>query len=212
MQTNIRYKLTNELGQTHNQTQWGPGAIYATSGEGDLCGPGWLHCYSDPVLAILMNPRHVNFKSPRLCEVEVSGQYKLDYGLKEGWTTMTFKQWLPVPTVTAIQRIAFGILCAKQVYTVPSWLEWADNWLSGKDRTPDAADAATAATDYADAATAAAAAAAAYAAATDYADYAATAAAYAITATADYAAATAAYAAATDLDLVALAHQALEYK
>ena len=44
------------------------------------------------------------------------------------------------------QKIAFSILCAKQVYQDPSWNLWADNWLNGSDRSSiKAADAASAA-------------------------------------------------------------------
>src|ERR1051326_8619258 len=123
----IRYKLTDKDGYTYGKTLWEPNLSYTTSGKGDLCGSGWLHCYSDPVLAIMMNPHHANFTNPKLAEVICSGQCKQDHGLKEGWTTMAFRQWLPVPTITTTQRIAFAILCVKQVYSDPAWNKWADN-------------------------------------------------------------------------------------
>lgn len=37
------YKLTDSHGRTYNDTQWGPGVTHEASGEGELCGPGWLH-------------------------------------------------------------------------------------------------------------------------------------------------------------------------
>ena len=90
-----------------------------------------------------------------------------------------------MPEVTSTQKIAFGILCAKEVCENEAWNEWADKWLSGEDRTKESA-AVDAAAYYA-------ATAAAYAA-RDGAYYAARAAAYAATAAA-YAARAAAYAA-----------------
>lgn len=43
--------------------------------------------------------------------------------------------------VTLNQRVAFGILCAMEVYKNPKFIEWAENWLSEKDRTYASADA-----------------------------------------------------------------------
>ena len=54
------YKLTNQEMQTHNGFQWELGEWQETSGEGGLCGPGWLHYYSDPLLAVLLNPIHAD--------------------------------------------------------------------------------------------------------------------------------------------------------
>ena len=34
---------------------------------------GWLHCYSDPLLAVLLNPIHGNYDNPRLFEAEIEG-------------------------------------------------------------------------------------------------------------------------------------------
>jgi hypothetical protein len=45
------YKLTNENFQTFGGCQWGENITHITSGEGDLCGPGWLHYYDNPLLA-----------------------------------------------------------------------------------------------------------------------------------------------------------------
>lgn len=52
------YKLTDENHQTRNETQWGENITHYTNGEGELCGPGWLHYYNDPLLAVLLNPVH----------------------------------------------------------------------------------------------------------------------------------------------------------
>jgi hypothetical protein len=140
----IRYKLTDGEGKTRGGTEWGPGITHTTNGKGDLCGFGWLHCYSDPVLAVLLNPIHARFENPRLCEVEVSGKTLGEYGLKEGWTQMAFVRWLDLPEVTAEQRVRFAILCAREVchLSYQPWLEWADKWLSGADRSLASAKAA----------------------------------------------------------------------
>ena len=193
-QPQIKYKLVNQQLTTFNGCQWKIGIPKETSGEGDLCSSGWLHYYHDPLLAVLLNPIHADIHNPRLFTCLVEGGQKDDRGLKGGCTKLTLIEEIPLPVVTKNQKIAFGILCAQQVYSDNGgvWDNWAEKWLSGEDRSEksrvDAADA--------DAAYAAAAAYASYAAANaaayaSYAANAANAAAYAA-----YAAADAAYAAA----------------
>ncbi|KKL58315.1 hypothetical protein LCGC14_2226540, partial [marine sediment metagenome] len=58
------YKLTDSNDQTYGKTQWGPGIEHAASGKGPLCTEGWLHAYTDPLLAVLLNPIHGNYKDP----------------------------------------------------------------------------------------------------------------------------------------------------
>ena len=153
------YKLTDENGQTKNNTQWGPGVSHTANGKTDqpLCSDGWIHFYSNSLVAVFMNPIHANFQSPRLWEAETSGE-ELHEPLKSGCKTLTTIKEIPVPEVTLTQRIAFGILSVKEVYHDEKWNSWADKWLNGEDRTPKSAAAR------ANAAAAAAAAAAAYAA------------------------------------------------
>jgi hypothetical protein len=197
------YKLTDKNGITKNNTQWGPNVTHTASGTNrNLCSNGWIHFSKDPVLAVLLNPIHANFSSPKLWECETYGE-ELHAPLESGCKTLTTIKEIPLPNVTNIQRIAFAILCAKEVYKKSNWNTWADKWLSAKDRT----HAATYATyDAVYAVTYAAAyAAAAYAVATyDATSYDAAA----------YAAACATYAvdAACDINFIELAHKALTYK
>jgi len=215
----IKYKLTNQNLQTHNNFRWKVRKWVKVKGKlkQSLCTDGWLHCYDSPLLAVLHNPIHAAIENPRLWEVEVDGECKNDRGLKCGYRRMRLFREIPVPNMSIIQRKAYGILCAKEVVTDNKWNLWADNWLSGKDRTANAAYAAANAA--ADAAYAAAD--AAYAA--DAAAYAVNAAnaAYAVNAAnAAYAAAYAAYAAAYAADaarpktinFVKLAKQAMSFE
>ena len=223
------YKLTSQDMMTLNETLWGPGVTHTASGMGELCSAGWLHAYSSPLLALFLNPIHANIKNPRMWEAEGSGNMKDDRGLKMGFSSLTTIREIPILEPTVTQQIAFGILCALKVYHDPAFVKWAESWLSGEDRSANAADAAraTVAADaayaparaatnaaYAAAAYAAAAyAAAAYAparAATNAVD-AAVDAAYAAYA-ADYAVHAAAVdAAVDDIDLIAIAEEAMGY-
>lgn len=226
------YKLTDENGQTYGGCQWGENVTHGEGelleGEGPLCSGHWYYAYQDPMLAVLMNPAHANFKKPRLWEAEGNpGKVEPDkVGCK---SLITIREIIPLPEVTVTQRIAFGILASLEVYDNPMFVGWAEEWLSGEDRsraaadataTATAADAAARATAARATAKAAADAAARAAAADDAAARAATTAAWAAAraATAADAAATraaaraAAIAAAIDtLNLVTLMRKALRY-
>ncbi|MHB1955285.1 MAG: hypothetical protein ACYCOU_16245 [Sulfobacillus sp.] len=134
------YKLTDAEGQTRDNTQWGAGVTHSGTGEGDLCGPGWVHAYLNPLVAVLMNSAHADFNKPRLWEAK--GKVALSDGTKVGCRRLTTVRELPVPAITIEQRVRFAILCAKKVYQDPDWLTWAEKWLSGADRTKASAIAA----------------------------------------------------------------------
>lgn len=126
------YKLTDQNWETRNHTKWGPGVSHTTNGEGDLCGPGWLHAYLSPELAVLLNPIHASLKSPVLWLAEgVVG--KNDNDLKVGTTELTTIEIMPLLRGTTEQRVRFAILCATSVYNAPEFYEWAKNRRLGKD-------------------------------------------------------------------------------
>ena len=145
------YKLTDEKDQTKNATQWGTGITHTTNGEGDLCGPGWLHAYEDPLLAVLHNPIHGAFIDPHLWEAEGEGEVKRHGQMKIGVTRLTTVKRIDLPVVSTVQAIAYAILCGKEVCDNVEWNRWADRWLSGEDRSEASADAEYAAVYAADA-------------------------------------------------------------
>ena len=200
----IVYKLTKQNLQTYGSYQWEPGVARETDGEGNLCGPGWLHYYHDPLLAVLLNPIHACITNPILWEADADGLHKDDRGLKGGCTRLTLMRQIELPQSTTEQRIRFGILCAKAVCNDPAWNAWADRWLDGSDRSQAAARAAEAAeaaraAAWATEAAARAAEAAAWATEAAWAAWAAEAAARAADA-----------AEGTPLDLIAIAREALK--
>jgi hypothetical protein len=219
------YKLTDQNMQTYGNCQWVLNEWKETSGEGSLNGPGWLHGYSDPLIAILHNPMHANIANPRMFKADVDGTFMDENGLKCGYTRMRLIKEISPPVITAIQRVAYAILCAKKVCTDRRWNAWADAWLFGTDRSAAAAAAAADAASWASwaawaaAARAAAAAAAARAAAAAAVADAAAAAAAAAVADAAAAAAAAVAAAVADaaavntnqsLDFIAIANEAVK--
>ena len=139
----IVYKLTDQNLQTHGGYQWEPGVARETDGRGNLCGPGWLHYYHDPLLSALLNPIHADIADPVLWEAEAEGLHRDDRGLKGGCTRLTLLRRIELPQITTEQRIRFGILCAKVICDNPAWNAWADRWLDGSDRSQESAWAAT---------------------------------------------------------------------
>jgi len=178
------WKLTDQEWETYGHTKWGPNVTHTASGEGELCGPGWVHVYTHPLLAAFLNPAHADFPKPILWRGRgIAG--KTDHGLKLGCSRFTTLEIVPLPQVTIEQRIRFGIICTRAVYFDPGWNRWADDWRNGNDRSAESARAAAAA---------------------------AWAAAWAAAQAAAQAAAAAAQAAAEErpLDLIALAQRAME--
>ena len=143
----IVYKLTDQNMKTYNGFQWELGQKYVATGPSPtLCTAGLLHGYADPLLAVLHNPIHANYKNPRLFRAKTFGLAVKDGQLKLGSSGMMLIKELLLPVPTQNQRVAYGILCALEVYKDSNFTTWAKNWLSGKDRTAyDAAHAAYAA-------------------------------------------------------------------
>lgn len=198
-------KLTDENNQTLGGCQWGEMITHHTDGKGKLCGPGWIHLYTHPLLAVLLNPIHANFGTPHLWSVRTAGKTLHDRGLKVGKTVVTTVQQLPLPVITTNQRVAFAILCALEVYDNKGFEQWAAKWLSGGGRSEAAAKTATAAAWTAAAAGAGSAGARAAAAGV------ATAAAWTAASAEAGAAMAASWAtAASEIDLIALAKRAME--
>jgi len=145
MTAEILCKLTTQNLTTFDGFQWTPGEWVETSGQGDLCSSGWIHAYTHPLLASLLNPIHADIRNPILFAIEAEGARKNDHGLKVGFTRMRLMQELDLPVLTPEQRIAFGIYCALEVYSEPSFVAWAQCWLGGSDRSPETAWAPSAA-------------------------------------------------------------------
>lgn len=142
------YKLTDEHDRTYGGCQWGENVTVETSGEGDLCDPGWTHWYTDPLLAVLLNPIHGDYDltTAHLWESpEDQVAEKFDHGLKVGCKRGTTVRRIQMPEVTMTQKVAFGILASLEVYKVPDYVAWATAWLSGEDRSVEAVEAAWAA-------------------------------------------------------------------
>lgn len=144
----IKYKLTDQQNYTRrgekNETLWEPGRMNRAAGNGaSLCTEDVIHFYDTPLIAAFMNPVHANFDSPGCWEIEVDGVVAHD-GTKGGTKIATAIKPLPLPVITREQVVRFAIFCALEVYKEPTFVVWAEKWLSGVDRSQLAARAARA--------------------------------------------------------------------
>ena len=136
------YKLADRNGRTRDGTQWGEGVTHsAQAGGTTLCTDQVVHAYRSLNLAVMMDPVHRAF-GPSAVAFQAEGEVVVDDGTKVGVKTLTTTSKVQLPEVTISQRVAFGILASLSVYRDPEYLEWAQNWLNGTDRSANAAHAA----------------------------------------------------------------------
>jgi len=134
--TDTYYKLTDARDGTFGGCQWGENVTVETSGKGPLCGPGWTHWYTHPLLAVLLSPilGRFDLAAAHLWEGRCDGVLRHDGGLKVGCTRGTTVRRVDLPVLTREQRVRFAIGCAWQVELDADWRRWAARWLSGEDR------------------------------------------------------------------------------
>ena len=135
----ILYKLTDQNYRTDNGPQWGKGIEHTALGEGRIFRSGWLQAYTHSLLAVLLTPTHEKISAPVLWIAE--GDVGIDDGLRVGCTRLRTLEIVQFPEITLEQRVHFGILCALKVYFEPSFVSWAQKWLSGENRWEEAAGA-----------------------------------------------------------------------
>ena len=145
----ILYKLTNANSESGlppaKPTTWSKGFHPPRlDGYGPLCTRHWYHAYSSPLLAVLLDPIHGDFGEGRRCyrvKVNEADVGDLDSGLKFGFKTGLVLDEVPLPEVTLVQKIAFGILCSLESPQPGKYFYWAPDWLSGKNRSCESAEA-----------------------------------------------------------------------
>lgn len=133
----ILYKLTDARDQTSNGCQWAENVTVETSGKGDLCGNGWTHWYTHPLLAVLLNPIHANvdLSTAHLWKGDDGGgEVRHNRGLKVGCTKGTTRRRIELTVITPEQNARFAVACALAVYDDAEFRRWAMDSLAGKDQ------------------------------------------------------------------------------
>ena len=140
----MKVKLTDSKGQTQNQTQWGEGVTHRATGEGtDMCTDNVIHYYESPEIAIFANPIHANYNKDMMLMWEFKPEHKINHdGLKSACKEGTTIRQVPIPSITTEQRVAAAIKIALLTYNDERFVDWAEKWLSGENRSAGAAKAA----------------------------------------------------------------------
>lgn len=124
-----------------NETLWEVGKRVEAVGTGGLCTDGVIHFYDSIWVALLMNCYHADIPNPRAIVIEV-GEVVAHDGTKGGSKWATMLREIPVPMMTTEQRVEIAIRCALAVSHDPEFVEWANKWLSGEDRSRGVAEEA----------------------------------------------------------------------
>lgn len=133
------YKILRRDMTSYRGCKWALGEWKESDELGPFCAPGGFHGYEYPLLAALHSPIHGATRNPRLFEAEADGEIAHEGQMQLKAQRMRIVREIPVPKVSMEQRIAYAIYCAKAVYYDPEWDHWADAWLSGEDRSKQAA-------------------------------------------------------------------------
>ena len=142
------YKLTDANCYTRrgkpNETLWEIGRPAPKLSGSTLCSAGLYHAYQCPYIACFMDPIHGEYgPSARMWTCETPHIIAYDGPLKCGVHELTIITEIPKPKLTTDARIRTAIMLATAVRNnYDTWAVWANNWLSGNDRTKKSANAA----------------------------------------------------------------------
>lgn len=126
------YKITDHNYCSYGGCKWGKNIEHSAPGRGKLCTDAYLHAYCHPLLAAFFNPIYGRYTFPVLWKIQ--GIVKKADGTKVGCTWQKTLKIIPLPEITTEQQVKIAILCVKEVFDDLKWNDWADKWLSGKDR------------------------------------------------------------------------------
>jgi len=140
-------KLVDKSLQTRDGYQWTIGKRHRATGKRGqgLCSGEYLHCYESLEQASMMAPFHGVGHYTRALVAE--GRCAISDGTKIGCRQLTILREVEPLMLTTEQRIAAAIVMSSRIYRSASWSSWAFAWLSGNDRSYDAAYSAYAAYD-----------------------------------------------------------------
>ena len=134
----IKYKLTDQNLRTYGGYQWTVDVEKTIDNPGNrLCSDQVFHFYDSPEEAVFLNPIFGDIPDPLCWEVECD-QVVHD-GLKGGAKKMKLIRQVALLTITTETMIRIAIRCSMLVYKEEKWNIWAKKWLTGEDRSGEAA-------------------------------------------------------------------------
>jgi len=99
--------------------------------------------HTSALVAALTHPDSLSGDSNKMFEVN-RWKVNVDANNPEAYTVV---KEVAVPTVTIGQKVAFAVATVREIYHDSDFATWADDWLSGKDRSADSAKACREATE-----------------------------------------------------------------
>jgi hypothetical protein len=134
----VLYKLTDAHMRTCAKREliWKVGESQSALGKGTTIGTdAMIRVYEHPLIAVLMNPIHEDFDPATMRLFVAEGEIIIRQSqLQCGVRTLKLIEEIPVPILTLEQLVKFALLSHKEVCDDPDWNTWADDWLSGRDR------------------------------------------------------------------------------
>jgi hypothetical protein len=117
---------------------WGEGQLGTMHSETE---PNWFYCLENPLLAMLHKTLDfIGYRDPLiLLEGEGEGSCQRDENIVRGYRRMRMLKVIATPIITPEQYVRYEILASLEVYKEASYVEWAERWLSGQDRTRESA-------------------------------------------------------------------------
>jgi hypothetical protein len=134
------FKFTHPNLTTDGGFRWTVGEWFTSSGKGERWSAGWLPAHQHPLLAEFHDPIQGKFGiGAILWRSEAEGDIVREAQLLLVATRMRILTPVTRVIPTMLQRVAYGILTSLEVYPDVEYRSWAAKWLSGEDRSAEAA-------------------------------------------------------------------------
>lgn len=91
--------------------------------------------HTSPLVAVLTFPEMLDTHNSKMFSVN---RWRVDVDSTNPQTYTVVKE-VPVPVVTLGQKVAFAVATVKEIFHDAEFVKWAEDWLSGKDRSEQAA-------------------------------------------------------------------------
>lgn len=131
-----KYVLTDRDGQTPKGEKLVPGKLIEDGRSGkDLLARLGACCCDDPLVAALVSPL-ASENGARMFQINC---WKVSADPAQAQMYTVVKEVTPVPQVTVEQKLAFALLVLLQLYKHKDFQVWVHRWLSGEDRSANAA-------------------------------------------------------------------------
>lgn len=133
-----KYVVTDSQGNAPNRVKLASGKFTLPVGtDRDVFVRLSRQCCDSPLQAVLTCPNPTNAENTKVFLLN-RWETKTGTDNNQGYTIV---KEVPVPVVSLEQKVAFAIAAVSEIYRERDFVAWADDWLSGKNRTAESAQA-----------------------------------------------------------------------